>query len=140
MRIWLAALLLVGGCTPADHFPYVRLIDQRTFAPSGTAPTAADLKNLPALPLATVRFDVPDEDFTPALAEAVEAATARKPDVEFDVIAPVAHGATPGPYAAEDAATVARAIAEQSVPPERIHLGVVEDAGTPAREIRVYVR
>ncbi len=140
MRAWLAVSLLLAGCTPTDRFPYVKLIDQRTFAATGTAPNAADLKNLPPLPLAVIRFDVPVPVLNPALADAVASATARKPDVQFDVITPVAAGAVPGPNAAEDAEDVARAIAEQSVPQDHIHLGVAEDAGTPAREVRVYVR
>ncbi len=140
MRLWLAALVLVAGCTPKTSFPYLDLVDQRTFQPKLAAPKPADVKNLPALPLVVIRFDVPDPNYTQALANAVDAATSRKPDVEFDVMTPVGAGAQPDANAARDAAAVATAIAEQSVPPERIHVGSVEDAGTPAREVRVYVR
>jgi hypothetical protein len=131
--------LLVAGCAPSFSPPYLTLIDQRTFNPA-VAPNEADVKALPALPLAVIRFDTPDIDYGPDLARAVEAATSRKPDVEFNVVTPVGRGKAPNAQAAEDAAAIARAIAEQSVPPEKIHIGMVEDSGTPAREVRVYVR
>jgi hypothetical protein len=135
----LVLAVLLAGCAPSLSPPYLTLIDQRTFNPA-VAPTEADVRALPPLPLAVVRFDVAGIDYGPDLARAVEAATARKPDAEFNVVTPVARGMTPNAQSAEDAAAIARAIAEQSVLPEKIHIGLVEDAGTPAREVRVYVR
>ena len=131
--------LLLAGCAPSLSPPYLTLIDQRTFNPA-VAPNEADVRALPALPLAVVRFDTPGIDYGPDLARAIEAATSRKPDAEFNVVTPVARGKVPSAQATEDAATIARAIAEQSVLPEKIHVGLMEDAGTPAREVRVYVR
>jgi hypothetical protein len=130
---------LLAGCAPSLSPPYLKLIDQRTFNPA-EAPSPADVRTLPALPLAVIRFDIPDFEYRPDLARAIEAAQSRKPDAEFNVVTPVARGAVPDERATQDAADVARAIAEQSVPPEKIHVGLVEDAGTPAREVRVYVR
>jgi hypothetical protein len=129
-----------GGCTPMAHFPYVQMIDQRTFASTAVAPEAGAVKALPDRPLAVIRFDNQPDDYRPDLSDMVATATARKPDVEFNVTTPVAIGQIPGPRAEADAAIVARAIAEQQVLTERIHLGVVEEPGNPAREVRVYVR
>jgi hypothetical protein len=82
----LAAPLLLVGCLPPDF----KLIDQRTFWPPHN-PTSADIAraNLPPEPLVIIRFDQPDYDYRPALADAVQAAQARKPDVEFDVLTPI---------------------------------------------------
>lgn len=132
--------LLAGGCTVSMHAPYVALIDQRTFETAGPAPAAEAVKALPKLPLATIRMDDPDFDYTPELATAIDAAQARKPDVEFNVVIPVARGTVPSAQATKDAADVARAIAEQSIQPDHIHVGLIEDAGTPPREVLVYVR
>lgn len=140
MKLALVLLPVLASCAPSLSPPYLTLIDQRTFIPAGVAPAAADLKPLPALPLATIRFGQPGFDFQPGLARAIDAAEARKPDAEFNVVTPVGRGRAPSPTATADAAAVARGIAEQSVPPERIHVGVVEDPGDPAREVRVYVR
>ncbi len=135
----LALVLLLAGCAPSFSPPYLTLIDQRTFNPA-VAPDPADVRALPPLPLAVVRFDAPGIDYGPDLARAVEAAQSRKPDVEFNVVTPVARGKVPDAQAQDDAIAIVRAIAEQGVPPEKIHIGLVEDAGTPAREVRVYVR
>lgn len=135
----IALVLLLAGCAPSLSPPYLTLIDQRTFNPA-VAPNPADVRALPPLPLAVVRFDAPGIDYRPALARAVEAAQSRKPDADFDVVTPVARGKAPNPQAQDDATAIVRAIAEQGVQPEKIHIGLVEDAGTPAREVRVYVR
>jgi hypothetical protein len=123
-----------------SSFPYVAMIDQRTFATTAIAPEASDVNLLPDRPLAVIRFDGQPAGFAPDLADMVAAATARKPDVQFNVVIPIAVGAIPGQRSEADAAIVARAIAEQQVLTERIHLGVIEEAGQPAREVRVYVR
>ena len=128
--------LLLAGCAPSLSPPYFTLIDQRTFNPA-VAPNPDDIRALPPLPLAVVRFDTPGIDYRPDLARAIEAATSRKPDAEFNVVTPVGRSQVPDAQSVEDAATIARAIAEQSVPPEKIHVGLVEDSGTPAREVRV---
>jgi hypothetical protein len=133
-------LLLLAGC---------ELVDQRTVArwrgETPTAPTAAS-RDLPALPLVIVRFDQTDDDYAPALSEAAQAALARKSNAMFDIVTPVA---TSLPAAEQDAAAlrgaadaqaVATTLATQGVPPEQLRLGLVGDAGTPAREVRVYVR
>ncbi|MCW3473111.1 hypothetical protein [Limobrevibacterium gyesilva] len=138
-----AALLLAGlvltGCT---------LVDQRTFQRTPPAPTAEDVARarLPPLPLVVIRFDQLDTDYQPALAEAIEAAQARKPDVVFDVLTPIPTGEArevQERYArqgAEDAAAVANALAAEGVPPDRVHMGYRGDPGTPPREVRVYAR
>ncbi len=135
----LPLLLVLGACAPSLSPPYLTLIDQRTFNPA-VPPNPADVRALPPLPLAVVRFDAPGIDYGPDLARAVEAAQSRKPDADFNVVTPVGRGKAPNAQAQEDATAIFRAIAEQGVQPEKIHVGVVEDAGTPAREVRVYVR
>lgn len=131
---------MLPGCAPSTGYPYISLIDQRTFRGTPVAPASADVKPLPALPLAVIRFDQPDDMIQTQLATAVVAAESRKPDVEFNVMAAVAQGQAPNERATGDAAQVARMLALDSVDPERIHVGIIEDAGTPAREVRVYVR
>ncbi len=140
MKACVALLLLLSGCIPATSYPYATLIDQRTFRAASVAPATTDVKPLPALPLAVVRFDQPDDIIAQQLATAIEAAQSRKPDVEFNVMAPVARGTAPSQRATDDATEVARMLAQQSVDPDHIHVGIVEDAGTPAREVRIYVR
>ena len=133
------ACLLAGGCT---------LVDQRTFMRAGAAPAASELARvtLPPLPLAVVRFDQPDFDYMPALAQAVEDAQARKPDAAFDVVAPVptAVSAEAQDQASKqgqaDTETVANALMTAGVSPDHVFMGLRGDPGTPAREVRIYVR
>jgi len=132
--------MLACACTPMGHYPYVALIDQRTFQGPAVAPTAGAVTKLPDRPLITIRFDGQPPDYEPDLTDAVAAATARKADVQFDVIVPLAPGARATSRQEHDAATVARAIAEQAVQPDHIHLGLIEEAGDPAQEVRVFVR
>lgn len=140
MRAVLLLTLLLPACVPSTRSPYFTLIDQQTFRGAPVPPAAGDVKTLPALPLAVVRFDQPDELIAQQLAIAIEAAQSRKPDVQFNVMAPVAHGKAPGKQATDDATQVARMLAQQSVNPDNIHVGIVEDPGTPPREVLVYVR
>ena len=140
MRAWVVLPLLACACTPMGQFPYLKMVDQRTFGAPAVAPPPSDVSSLPNRPLAVIRFDGQPPDFVPDLSDMVAAATARKPDVEFKVITPVAIGQIPGPQAEADAATVAHAIAEQQVLTECIHLGVIEEGGKPAREVRVFVQ
>ncbi len=139
----LAASLLLAGCWPPDF----KIIDQRTFWPPH-APTEADIAraHLPPAPLVTIRFDLPDSDYAPALADAVQAAEARKPDVEFDVLTPIptsASQAVQNEFArqgAEDAQAVLDSLGADGVHPDRVHLGYRADPGSPPREVLVYVR
>ncbi|KAA5610999.1 hypothetical protein [Rhodovastum atsumiense] len=144
MRASLLVLsLLLTGC---------ELVDQRTvarwFGSPRQAPSEADLAGatLPERPLVTIRFDTPDIDYRPVLAEAAQAALARKQDAVFDVVTPVPSAQ---PAAAQDAfvrrgtadaRAVADALATEGVPPGQIRLGLRGDPGSPAREVRVYVR
>ena len=131
-----AALVLSAGCT---------LVDQRTFQPTATAPGAAEIARAraPALPLVTIRMD---QEYRAALAEAVQAAQQRKPDVTFDIQALVPLQAPPAEQdrriaeASQDAQAVATAIGAAGISNDRLRLGLLGDAGSPAREVRVYVR
>ncbi|MBN8891315.1 MAG: hypothetical protein BGP12_22895 [Rhodospirillales bacterium 70-18] len=136
-----AAALALSGCT---------LIDQRTFERTPQAP-AADAAararaRAAAPPLLTIPFDQPGLDWGPALSEAVDAAQGRNPAVQFDVTTPVPTAAPPEVrdrfirQGAADATAVANGLASLGVPPDRVHIGVRGDAGSPAREVRVYAR
>lgn len=139
----LLLVLLLGGC---------ELVDQRTvarwFGGKAEAPTQADLAaaELPALPLVTVRFDDPDTDYTPVLAQAAERALALKSSAVFEVVTPVPSAAghdEQGAFVrrgADDARAVADALATAGVPPDQLRLGLRGDPGHPVREVRVYVR
>lgn len=136
----LPLLLLLAACVPSTHYPYIALVDQRSFAPEGQPPDPAAIRSLPPIPLAIIRFGASAPDYTPALSAAVVEAQLRKPDVEFNVVTAVPPGKTTDAATGRDAADVARAIAEQAVPAERIHIGVIEDSDAETREVRVYVR
>jgi hypothetical protein len=133
-------LLLLAGC---------ELVDQRTVARwRGEAPTAPAeaSRELPPLPLVTIRFDQSDGDYAAALSDAAQAALARKGNAVFDIVTPVPTALPPAEQdvaalrGAADARAVADTLATQGVPPEQLRLGLVGDAGSPAREVRVYVR
>jgi hypothetical protein len=132
-------LALLAGCT---------LIDRRTFAPAPAAPSAADLAHarLPTLPLVTIRFGATEPDYGPALTTAVQDAVARKPDATFEVMTPIPSDAPPAVQAAaarqgtEDMRGVANAIAAAGVAQDHVHLGFRGDAGTPPRQVEVFVR
>ncbi len=138
-----AALLLLAGCLPPDF----KLVDQRTFWPPRT-PGEAEIARarLPPQPLVIIRFDQLDNDYAPALAEAVQAAQARKPDVEFDVLTPIPTGAPQAEQdrfarqGAEDAQAVANALGLEGITADRVHIGYRGDPGSPPREVLVYVR
>jgi hypothetical protein len=126
----------------AALLPGCRLVDQRTFRATPPAPGAEDVAHarLPPLPLLIIRFDQPDFDYHPALADAVDAARSRKPDVGFEVLAPVPSATNPTAQGEADAVEIATALEAIGIPPERIRLGLRADPGAPPREIRVYVR
>jgi hypothetical protein len=140
---FLAAPLLLAGCLPPDF----KLIDQRTFWPPRN-PTSADIAraNLPPQPLVIIRLDQVDYDYRPALADAVQAAETRKPNVEFDVLTPIPTSAGQdvqerfARQGATDAQDVANALGYDGVAPDRVHIGYRGDPGSPPREVLVYVR
>jgi hypothetical protein len=134
-----AALLLLAGC---------KLVDQRTFEPTPTAPTAASLKrpDLPRLPLLTISFAIPDADWQPSVHEAVHTAEDHKPGVRFAVVTPVPTSAsrevqdTFTKQGRDDATMVAEEIEASGVPPERITIGLRGDSGSPARQVQIYAQ
>lgn len=129
-------LLLLAGCVPAPVFPYVKLLDQRSFS---TVPTV-QAKDLPAPPLAIIRFGAGAAEYAAALAATISATQLRRPNAEYNVLTAVAPGQSPDAQMTRNAVDIARAIAEQTVPTERIHIGVIEDAGADPLEIRVTLR
>lgn len=139
----LAVMLASAGCTLVDQRTVARWVGGRAVAPSQTDLAGAAL---PALPLVTVRFDQPEIDVTPVLAEAAEAALARKADAVFDVVSAVPVAAPRAEQeafvrrGADDVRAVAEALATAGVPPGQLRLGLRGDAGQPVREVRVYVR
>jgi hypothetical protein len=135
----LLALPLLAGCT---------LIDQRTFTRTPPAPTVAEAARatLPARPLVSIRFPVADPGWPAQVADAIAAAQSRRPDAQFDILAamPLTAPETATQAALQqgeaDARAVSEALSRQGVPPDRLHLGLQGDAGTPAREVRIYIR
>jgi len=143
LHLIMAVPLLLTGCWAPDW----KLIDQRTFWPAST-PGKTDVAraNLPKTPLLVIGFDDLDADYKSALAEAMVAAQARKPDVEFDVLTPIpttADQAEQDRFARQgeaDAQAVAAVLIDDGVLPDRVHIGFRGDPGSPPREVRVYVR
>ncbi len=133
----LLALLLLGGC---------KLIDQRTFETTPTAPAAAQLNRpgLPPLPLLTMNPANPNTDWQTPLGEAVLAAEARKPDVRFNVVTPIPTSATQAvqnTYAKNgqaDAQAVAWQLQADGIAPDHISIRFQGDPGAPPREVRLY--
>jgi len=132
----LLAMSLLAGC---------KLIDQNTFAP---APEAKPVAAAPAVaavpydarrPLVTIDYAIPNPQYRELLHYAVRAAEARDRRVQYDVVAEL-----PDLSAVEqgqqEAGAVMRAIMADGVPPDRIHLGLHEQPGLAARQVRVYVR
>jgi hypothetical protein len=146
---WLLVPVLLVAVLPASG---CALVDQRTvarwFGGKPVAPNQDELAEaaLPPLPLVTIRFDQPEADYTPVLAQAAEEALARKPTALFDVVTPVPSGASQEDQdafvrrGADDARAVADALATAGVPPKQLRLSLRGDPGNPAREVRVYVR
>ncbi len=132
-------MLALAGC---------KLVDQRTFERTGTAPAATDLSraDLPKLPLLTIAFTIPDADWRPSVRDAVQAAEARKRDVAFSVVTPIPTTASRDAQdvfikqGQQDATAVAQELHLNGIPPERITIGFRGDAGAPAREVRVYAQ
>lgn len=140
MRLVLVAVLIsLAGCT---------LVDQRSFQSAAPVPGAAEIDRAGAagVALVSIRMDQPDQDYRQRLAEAVQGAQQRRPDARFDVLALVPTQVSPAEQdrriaeAAADARAVAEVIGAAGVSSERLHLGLRGDAGSPAREVRVYLR
>jgi hypothetical protein len=98
------------------------------------------------VPLVTIPASAGPSDYVSALAGAVRAAEAQKPDVIFDVLSAVPRTGTPLGQITEargltpDATEVATSIMGDGVPSERITLGAMVVQGLGADEVRVYVR
>ena len=146
MRAWCVAAAVAGswllaGCTvpgaglvaSAPQRPDVATV-QMTEAQSGR------------VPLVTIAAAAGPADYVSALAGAVQAARALKPDVVFDVLSAVPKQGTPLHQITEargltpDTVEVATSIMSDGVPSERITLGAVVVPDLPANEVRVYVR
>ena len=135
-RALLAALPLcaMAGCT---------LVDQTTFNPDAGKPPARPQPPPAPAPLAAetgqpALLSIPlpiSADARSAIAKAVAAARARKPDVVFDV---VEISAGTGAGVGQDAAEVARLIIAQGVPAARVQIAA-RPAANARREVRVYV-
>lgn len=143
-RLALAAIcpgVLLAGCT---------LPGGGILGPKPQTPTVATVQGVEAhagrVPLVTIAASAGPQDYVSALAGAVQAAEARKPDVMFDVFSAVPQRGTPltqmtaAKGLTPTAAEVANAIMGDGVPPERITLGAVIIPGIPTDEVRVYVR
>jgi hypothetical protein len=127
-----AVVLLLAGC---------KLIDQRTFAPSPEAKSAAtEVPKADArTALLTINYTEPNPSYQDVLRYAVRAAETRAPGVQYDVVAILPSGADTA-AAQRRSADVMRSIMDQGVAADRIHLGLrTAPAGVP-QEIRVYVR
>jgi hypothetical protein len=135
------AALLLAGCTVPDG---------RLLAPVAQRPDVATVQMTEAqsgrVPLVTIAAAAGPSDYVSALASAVQAARALKPDVVFDVLSAVPlqgsplHEITEARGLTPDAAEVASAISGDGVPAQQITLGAVVVPGIAANEVRVYVR
>jgi hypothetical protein len=138
------ALLALAG------LPACALIDQTTFAPDPEPPLPAQVANTRRadrrVPLLTVRYDVPNPTYENLLRYAVQAAQARDPNLEYDVVTVVPGRGGPVSdvqalqQSRQGAVEIMRAIMQLGVPDSRIHLGARTDPAATAREVRVYVR
>lgn len=133
-------LALLAGC---------RLVDQTTFNPHAGAPPPPPAPVAAASgppPLVTIGFDGTDAEWEGAVARAVDAARARKPEVEFDVVSVVPAAGPPAEQLSRaeagggEAEKVASAITRRGVPARRVHLLARTDAAVVGRSVRVYVR
>jgi hypothetical protein len=132
---------LLAGCTVPDS----RLVAHAPQSPSIATVQITEAQS-GRVPLVTIAAAAGPADYVSALAGAVQAARAAKPDVVFDVLSAVPQAGTPLHQITEaravtpDAAEVATAIMGDGVPSERITLGAVVVPGIGANEVRVYVR
>lgn len=132
----IAALLTLAAC---------RLVDQRTFEPKASGPSAAQLKPSPPRASAlTITFLDPNEDWVPSLRDAVHSAQAHQPDVHFRIVTPVPTSASREvqdrfiKQGAADATMIAREMEAAGVSPDHITVGLRGDPGSPPREASIY--
>ena len=138
-RAALALPAVLAGC---------KLIDQNTFwpPPKPPPPPPSSLAPPPAPPLVTIAFPTPDVDFRAALTAAVQAARARKPDADFDVVAVAPTAPTVSAQLAglsraiDDSRRVGEALTALKVAAERIHMSARTEQGVTVAEVRVFVR
>ncbi len=131
------ALIALAGC---------KLVDQRTFERTPTAPSAAELARAAQerKPILTISFAIADANWRPALALAVLGAEAHNPNAVFDVVTPVPVMASRDAQdkfikqGQDDAAMVAREIQANRVPPERVTVSLRGDPGNPPRQVQVF--
>ena len=132
------ALIALAGC---------KLVDQRTFERTPTAPSAAELARAAQerqQPILTISFAIADADWRPALALAVLGAEAHNPNTVYDVVTPVPVMASRDvkdkfiKQGQEDAAMVARDIQANRVPAERVTVSLRGDPGNPPRQVQVF--
>ena len=136
-----AALLPLTGC---------HLLDRSDFAPRAKTPPTTELTSaaLPNTrkPLVTIRYEAPNPPYEGALAQAVQAAESRAPNLIYDVVAVIPQNNDPIAQmdavtrGREEAANVMRAVMGQNVPDTRIRLAARIDQDATALEVRVYVR
>ena len=141
MRAALTALFVfaLAGCT---------LVDQRTFRREGAAPGGEELSRAAASArqVVAVRMGEPGEAWRRVVADAVQAAEQRAPGGVFEVmgLVPLQAEASAQDRRVAEAARDARAVAEvlgaAGIPAERVLLGLQGDAGSPARDVRVFQR
>jgi hypothetical protein len=125
-----------------------KLVDQRTFEATPTAPAAAQLNrpDLPKAPILTINFAFADMDWRPSVHKAVRDAEAHQPGVAFAVVTPIPIAASREVQdrftrqGREDAVAVADELQAAGVTPDRITLGLRSDAGSPPREVRIYTQ
>ncbi len=132
---------LLAGCSVPGH---------GLVGPAPQRPTLAVVEGMEAqsgrVPLVTIAASAGPEQYQSALAGAVQAAEARKPDVVFDVLSAVPQTGTPvrqidaAKALTPDASEVASAILGDGVPADRITLGAVVVPGIAENQVRVYVR
>ena len=139
LRFAVCLIVSLCGCT---------LVDQRTFNPdAGKPPVIAQPPGPPVLlPLVTVDFGQPNPDYADSLRQAVDAALSRKPDAKFEVATVVPATGTPAAQVSAaqtltpDARQIAREIAADGVPDERIQLTARALPSVGTRQVQVFVQ
>ncbi|MBW4024844.1 MAG: hypothetical protein HIU92_17245 [Proteobacteria bacterium] len=144
-RLAVAASLVIAGLLAGCSVPGRGLVSA-----SPQTPNIHTVQNMESefgrVPLVTIAASAPPGAYRSALADAVQAARARKPDVVFDVLSAVpqtgtaTHQITAAKGLTPDAAEVAQAIMADGVPADRITLGSVVVPHIPGDQLRVYVR
>jgi hypothetical protein len=148
MRIWLRPVVV--GAALACLLSACTIPGNGLLGPAAQRPSPATVQTAEAetgrVPLVTIPASAGPSDYVSALAGAVQAAEAQKPDVVFDVLSAVPQTGTPLGQITQargltpDAAEVATSIMGDGVPVARITLGAMVVPGLGADEVRVYVR